>query len=602
MFMIIRLFFQQPRSDLKVLVFLLYLLCGATPAVTLAATLHAIIMADTSDSQSFSKDRDNIKQLVVNIRDATGLKLNLTVIDKDSGFAPRHGYDTVTRAITELQQQITAGEDIVIFYYAGHGGNTGNPSSWPAMLVEGNGTEKSLELSWVKQTLEKQSPRLLIAIADTCNDLLSTPPTQGGNTILGEVGDYKQSYRKLFLGYQGVITASGSSPKQRSFYDQNGGRFTQVFLTNLKEELMKADDLNWEGIRKKSVEPMKVEPHLDELKQGVQIPQMEVAVVKVAFAGEEENGSHILSQPPLKPEIVCAQPTSGWGACYLNAEAEEKGRNWNVFVEGKVWLSTWQGWERGQPFSDKGDKIKPQFTAGGTDHFVSLTTKSTLVSILTLGYRYDRLSVGVSLLPKKSYNFPVFTRGPVSWTQSSHEDTNGNPIPERNLDSNEQITASAERDEIDVTVGYSILPELQLGIGFKRATLDYQYLHFSHDPFVSDPLDGATWTTKEKDKTYGVSWNIGGQICLANWLGVNTSMFGNFSYGALKTKWGSTNSTDYTTYHSTDLGLSWGLPKLKRMKPELRFGYRAQTLYTSVSGQDAVDTTEGFTLGIRLVY
>ncbi len=615
MSMTTRLFFQQPRRDLKRGLRFLGLLCGAAPSLTLAATLHAIILADTNDSSLHAdKDRDNLKQLVANVRDATGLELQETVIDGKNGFG-QGSYEQVKNLVAGLP--VMAKEDVVIFYYTGHGVNkdTDSNSKWPAMDVEGEGTapDKLIKLSWVKQTLSAKSPRLLIAIADTCNAFLSEPSR--GEGTLGEVGPYKQAYRKLFLGYQGVIMASGSIPEQDSFSNQEGGRFTQAFLTSLQGELKSADP-DWKKIAAESVKEIPVENPVDARDQPVQTPQMEVAVVKSVTEGgeeEEENGSHILSQPPLKlDETVCPQQTSGWGACYLNVEAEG-GKKWSVFVEEKVWFTTWQGWEQAQPLADKSEKSDGTSTypqMKGADHFVSLTTDPTLVSILTLGYRYDKLSVGVSLLPKKSYNFPIFTREPVEWQHTEEsKDAEGKPLNDAEgkplytytyENSNEQVTASAEREELDVTVGYSILPELQVGVGFKRVRLDYQYSHYSDNPF-SDVPKGESWNDESNYKTYGLSLNLGGQTCLANWLGADISMFGNFSYGALKTTWTDGNS-DYATYHSTDLGLSWGLPKAGQIKPEVRFGYRAQTLYTQVSIGDAVDTTEGFTLGLRVTY
>jgi len=90
--------------------------------------------------------------------------------------------------------------------------------------VEGIDTkdDKLVELNWVKETLSNKSPRLLITIADTCNEFLSEP-SRGEGTILGEgMGSYQQAYRKLFLGYQGLIMAAGASPEQKAFSNQGG--------------------------------------------------------------------------------------------------------------------------------------------------------------------------------------------------------------------------------------------------------------------------------------------------------------------------------------------------------------------------------------------
>jgi len=286
-------------------------------------------------------------------------------------------------------------------------------------------------------------------------------------------------------------------------------------------------------------------------------------------------------------QVFCPESSSTVGGCYWKEDGNKK---WNVFVEAKGWLNQWQGWYYQRSLSDN----------SSNGHFISATTDPKLVPLLTLGGRYDKLSVALTFL-SESYTFPKIS----SWRKEWWSVGEGENKRLEELLVERQSQDTAERVETDVTLGYSILPELQIGIGFKRATLDYD---FHGVAILPDSTIFPNGTKKPYDqvpggeyKIYGLSLNIGGQTCLANWLNVNVSMFGNFSYGALKTKWGEDNS-DYTTYHSTDLGLSWELPRWQQWTPEIRFGYRAQTLYTETPAGDAVDTTEGFTLGLRLVF
>lgn len=152
---------------------------------------------------------------------------------------------------------------------------------------------------------------------------------------------------------------------------------------------------------------------------------------------------------------------------------------------------------------------------------------------------------------------------------------------------------------MDATLTYSLLPELQVGLGFKKVMLDYKFTTI-HLDYAGKEIDNRETSLLKYDMS-GPTFNIGGQICLANII-ANLSMFGTFSYGVLKTDWGG-NQNDYTRYHSTDLGLSLELPQLsKQVKSELQFGYRAQTIYTEAPMGDASDNTEGFTLGLRLVF
>lgn len=392
--------FQFPQNHLKKLLLWLYLLFGTLPSFTLAATLHAIIMTDTTDSRiKASKDRENIKQWVANVSEATGFNLKETVIDGEKGFFSRGSHEKVKNVIEELP--VMAKEDIVIFYYAGHGMNTDRGSRWPALDVEGEGTtdDQLIELSWVKEKLSSQSPRLLIAITDTCNEYLAEP-SRGEGTILGGVGPYKEAYRKLFLGYQGIMIATGSIPEQKSFYNNEGGRFTQKFLKTLKEEL-KSTNPDWENIRVRSIEDIPVMDPKYVKEQSKQTPQMQVNVSKVALevASEEENPLVSLSEP-VKPEIVCPQQTSTrWWACSQNTEGEEGEKKWNVFVEEKLWYNRWTGWY-----------WQDDLLINGLGHYISATTTDNhIASILTLAYRYDKFSAALSLSSGGPQSFSLVT-------------------------------------------------------------------------------------------------------------------------------------------------------------------------------------------------
>jgi len=140
---------------------------------------------------------------------------------------------------------------------------------------------------------------------------------------------------------------------------------------------------------------------------------------------------------------------------------------------------------------------------------------------------------------------------------------------------------------MDVTLGYSPIPELMLGLSFKKIIMDYKY----------------NGTPGDKYDVHGPALVAGSQVCLANWAGSNISLFGNFAYGFLKTKWNKDNS-DLTRYHSADVGISFELPKFfsEQLNSEIRLGYRTQAIYTEVSKGDGTDSTEGFTLGLRVTF
>jgi hypothetical protein len=247
---------------------ILLALIGLTPTMTLAVDLmHLIIVADTLD-KGIGADVDvaNIQKLATKIKQATCLEVKPTVIDGGSVKPEGDGYEKVKNAISQLSVN---SNDVVFFYYSGHGTNLGNGSRWPSLGVEGQRTPRSklLGLEWVKNQLENKQPRLFIAMADACNVF----PSPRGSSRTRQV-EQPGGYRKLFLSYKGSIVASSSIPDQYSFGDpQHGGYFTQQFLTSLNEAL--AGEPDWKNIMDQATTPIPVDD-----KQGTQTPQAEVKV------------------------------------------------------------------------------------------------------------------------------------------------------------------------------------------------------------------------------------------------------------------------------------------------------------------------------------
>ncbi len=261
---------------------------------------------------------------------------------------------------------------------------------------------------------------------------------------------------------------------------------------------------------------------------------------------------------PLLPSVY-PERSSSIGSCFWKDEKE-----WHLFIEDKLWFNTWTGWHRQRGFIPE-----------SSGHFIATTTDPQLTHLVTIGGNYHRVSLMFSFTPKRSYDFPDVGK-------FVERDVNGVATPQEVV-----MKSSAERQEMDVTLGYSPIPELMLGLSFKKIIMDYKYYGESGDEY----------------DIHGPALVAGSQVCLANWAGSNISLFGNFTYGFLKTKWGEDNS-DLSRYHSADVGISFELPKFfsEQLNSEIRLGYRTQAIYTEVSKGDGTDSTEGFTLGLRVTF
>jgi hypothetical protein len=237
------------RLYLVIFSFLFLSACGTSPDIPAdtnktsrnGATLHTIIVADTNDfsiGESVQIDLQNMQGLIQNISQHTGLVMAGEAITGDEVSS-----SNINNAINNLS---VGSDDVVIFYYSGHGYNPGN-SKWPGMSLE-NGT---LTIKDVRNMLKQKNPRLLIVMADTCNGF-----TRGVSRYY-KSPEKTENYNKLFLKYRGIITASSSKPGQLSWGNkQTGGLYTDALLRSFNKELASQSNPSWERLMEHANKPL----------------------------------------------------------------------------------------------------------------------------------------------------------------------------------------------------------------------------------------------------------------------------------------------------------------------------------------------------------
>ncbi len=181
--------------------------------------------SDTKDTRIGSDiDLENIEELLTAIQQNACLTLNKQSIAGDA-FTSQNVNNTLNQLSVQPQ-------DVVIFYYSGHGTNFGS-GRWPILQVG----SQFLDFDQVTRTLENKNPRLLISIADACNNFFD----EQSNTLTRQVATTPaktENYRQLFLGYRGKIQASAAKPGQvAGGVPSKGGLYTNQFLGILNNEL-----------------------------------------------------------------------------------------------------------------------------------------------------------------------------------------------------------------------------------------------------------------------------------------------------------------------------------------------------------------------------
>lgn len=233
------------------------------PQGALAAILHTILVANTEDKGiGCEYDHKNMILLVNNISKNTGMKLKLMEF-KDKNWS--------RSKIIAAVKNLTAGkDDMVIFYYSGHGYRMeSKKNKWPSMALQ---NDEGLDLFWVYKTIGAKKPRFFIVMSDSCNNKI---PDGAIHTVRST--SYRRplelSYIKLFLKSRGSIIASGSKPGQFSFGGPpSGGIYTCAFRQSL-EMALKTPDPEWLRIMKEANKPLASGKQEPQFEMNVKIPE-----------------------------------------------------------------------------------------------------------------------------------------------------------------------------------------------------------------------------------------------------------------------------------------------------------------------------------------
>ena len=194
-----------------------------------AGKLIAIIVVDSSD-QAIGATRDAMKidDWLEKVAAATGLT-------RETYFFDQHGYKLHGFYLTKIQQPAlkVGPQDVVCFYFSGHGAGQNTCKNDPAPVFRPKGGE-CIAQQKVEGHLMAYKPRLLLTIFDCCvrRDpirLAVDKRAWGSSLSACEMANIRQ----LFLGYRGTIRMQSNNPSIGDISygsTERGGVFTSTFL------------------------------------------------------------------------------------------------------------------------------------------------------------------------------------------------------------------------------------------------------------------------------------------------------------------------------------------------------------------------------------
>ena len=213
----------------------------ATTATT-AATLHVLFVIDTDDrniGDMVARDLAIMGGEVQKIVAATGLTLNDRVYK---------GGDFTTANVKGAVRALSPGrDDVVLFYYSGHGFRTKTKKSkWPYLFFSKT-PQNPVDFGWVAEEMSRKGARLTIVMTDSCNNVVNLQVRETQKALPAVSAKARNGYRDLFLKHRGFIAAASSIPGETSTATQSGSLFTLSFLKALRNEVLQPQ-ATWQSL------------------------------------------------------------------------------------------------------------------------------------------------------------------------------------------------------------------------------------------------------------------------------------------------------------------------------------------------------------------
>ncbi|MDQ1089710.1 caspase family protein [Siphonobacter sp. SORGH_AS_1065] len=219
-----------------------------------AQTLHAVFVADTKDESlatACERDLEVMHRQLAQAASAMSYRLNDQTISRDL-FTTQQ----LAQVLDKLQVE---SQDVVFFYYTGHGYNlSGRQDVFPILHIQKdeNQLKDNPALRDIHAILKKKNARLCITLGDCCNQIShNTRGMIGRKPAIGELtltnDSLNAAYRKLFLETSGDVLITSSKPPQNSFaHPDSGSYYTRVFDEALELASRYNRDITWETLLK----------------------------------------------------------------------------------------------------------------------------------------------------------------------------------------------------------------------------------------------------------------------------------------------------------------------------------------------------------------
>lgn len=291
---------------------LLIALSLIAPITVIGQTFHSIIFANTENRGIGASVSVDLKRM----------GLEMTTIAKSIGYTLKKYYYyggpenfNYSNLDKVLQGLSCSSDDIVFFYYSGHGGRfIDEKTRFPEMCLFPNDEDPAsfYPLHDVYSRILKKKPRLTIVMGDLCNSLMKGSANNDNTASKGATILSKGTcdvYRNLFLNAKGGLIAASSEPKYSSscyIFEENGnwyhagGYFTHSFLCVLQYFVTQNEDVSWEALMENTIDVTR-ELSKTDANGNSRRPQTPIFIPDIASFQSNSDNSNIIA-PPQPPQ------------------------------------------------------------------------------------------------------------------------------------------------------------------------------------------------------------------------------------------------------------------------------------------------------------
>jgi len=200
-------------------------------------TLHLVIVANTNDPDigtSCMLDKDRTLKMFSDLAEFMGIKLNAQTI-----FGNDYNIQNVRNAVTGLKP---SPQDIVIFYYSGHGFSNNDKYQYPYISLRSKSfqslEENAINVEEIYNLIKQKGAKVSLVMSDCCNTLPETTAAVSGEVALtrsSSLGWSLNNCLQLFLPPAPVAILMTAAQKGEMSAGNNsyGGFFTYNFRTSL---------------------------------------------------------------------------------------------------------------------------------------------------------------------------------------------------------------------------------------------------------------------------------------------------------------------------------------------------------------------------------